>query len=264
MPQTEEEFLAGADATPAPEPAASPEPEPAAEEPETKAEPEAKAEDAKAEPDAEKPKQTPWFQKRIDDLTREKWDERRAREALQQERDNYRQALEKLRNPEGQPAAQADQQPKGMTQADFDKAVADRAAQLAQQRAFDESCNKVFEEGSKSFPDFQDALSNFKLLGGLPPVLIEAAIETDNAANVLYQLGKNPGEADRILRMSPTKMAVAVAKLASKPAEPLSVSKAPPPIKPIAGNGKVETDPEKMPVEQWMKWDEERQAKRRA
>ena len=92
------------------------------------------------------------------------------------------------------------------------------------------------------------------MLGGLQPAVVEAAMETGEAAKVLYELGKNPDEAARIMALPPTKMAVAVAKIAVKPSSAPAVSKAPPPIKSLNGSGgKVETDPSKMTMDEWEK-----------
>ena len=99
------------------------------------------------------------------------------------------------------------------------------------QREFDRSANDIYEKGVKEYPDFEQSLSNFKMLGGLQPAVVEAAMETGEAAKVLYELGKNPDEAARIMALPPTKMAVAVAKIAVKPSSAPAVSKAPPPIK---------------------------------
>lgn len=195
----------------------------------------------------EKPKQTPWFQRRIDDLTRERWEARREADRLQAE-------LATLRQPRQE--GQSDPVQQGLTQADVQRLAREEAGRIAATNEFNANCNGIFEQGNKAFPDFEASLGNFRLLGGLPPSLVEAAIEAGEPAKVLYELGKNPDEAARILALSPTRMAVAVAKIAAKPASPPPVSKAPPPIKSIVGSGRVETDPDKMSTAEWTKWRE--------
>ena len=150
----------------------------------------------------------------------------------------FMQAVDRLKRGQQPQEGQGDaaHPERGLIQADIER----RAAEIATQREFDRSCNDVFDKGSREFPDFGDALGNFRLLGGLPPSLVEAAIETGSAAAVLYELGKNPDEAARVMQMPPTRMAVAVAKLANKPATlaaPVPVSRAPAPIRPIAATG---------------------------
>lgn len=248
-------FLAGADATPAPAPEPE-QPAPAAE-PAPEAQTKAEATETPAEPETapdepEKPKQTPWFQKRIDELTRARWDA--AREA-----DQLRQEIAALR----QPQADADGNPVPVP-AD----PVEIARQMVEQQRFDDTCNSIYEKGAGEFTDFDQALANFRLLGGLPRPLIEAAQETDAPHAVLYDLGKNPEEAARILSLPPIRMAAAVAKLAAKTITPPApkVSKAPAPVVPVGGNGRAEKDPfsDDAPIDAWMKAHDEREAARRA
>ena len=202
------------------------------------------------EAEPEKPKQTPWWQKRIDDITREKHDARR-------EADNLRAQLTALAAPDPatqpDPAQPAGQQPKQMTQAQIDAMVDQRAEQKRQAADFNAKCNETFDKGKADFPDFEQSLANFRLLGGMPPSLIEAALETGEGHKVLYELGKNPDDAARIMQMPPARMAVAVARLAMAPAKQATISKAPAPISPI-GSGVVTTaDPsDKDSMDAWI------------
>lgn len=205
----------------------------------------------KAEGEGEKSKQTPWFTRRIDELTFHRREAERENERLKAELQRLSQPQDGQGNPQPKPP---------MTQADIDRLVEQRAAERAQQAEFDRSCNAIYEQGSKAFPDFDASLGNFRLLGGLPPTLVEAAVETGEGAKVLYELGRNPDEAARILALTPARMAVAVAKIASRPPAPPPVSKAPSPIKPIAASGRVETDPNKMSAAEWMAWREKQVA----
>jgi hypothetical protein len=127
-------FLAGADATPAPETPAA-EPEKAAEAaPEAEEKPEATATPEEAETaadDADKPKQTPWFQKRIDELTREKHDARREAERLAQE-------ISALRQPQTDDEGNPVQPPADPV------AI---ARQMVEQQRFDDACNQIYEKG---------------------------------------------------------------------------------------------------------------------
>jgi hypothetical protein len=185
--------------------------------------------------DQPKVEKTPaWVQKRIDQLTAEKYQERQGREAAEK-----RLSEQQFTAPE-QTNAPAD--------------VETRAKQLIAQRDFDSSCNKVYEAGKSEFSDFDAALQNFSLLGGLPPSFLEATTQLPDGHRVLYQLGKDPEQASRILNLPPIPMALELAKLiAAKPAAK-PVSRAPSPISPIDGTGRVETDPEKMPIKEWMQW----------
>lgn len=273
---TEEEFLNGSPEpqnvielpaeVPAPPVAEKPASEPAAEDPEEPKAEGATEPEAKPEGEGDKPKQTPWFQRRIDELIFRSNEAQQRAQRLEAELDGIRKAAT-TPPPSEDPAAAKP----ALSEADVDRRANEKAQQIAEgiaaKREFDNACNGVFEKGTKDYADFDSALSNFRLLGGLPPTLVEAAIESGEAPKVLYELGKNPDEAARILQMSPTRMAVAVAKLAAKqppppPAPP--VSKAPSPIKPLAGAARVETDPDQMSTEEWMAWHDAREAKKRA
>lgn len=249
-------FIAGADATPVPDAPASGTPDPAAEKAaETAAQPEGDQPEAGKEGEGEeKPKQTPWFQKRIDELTRLRYEEKRRADAYEAELARFRQ-----------PASGESQQPGEQPNQPARDPVEVAKEQLLQEQAvqsFNDRCNGIYEQGTKDFPDFEQTLTNFRYLGGLPPALVQAAAEAGDAHKILYGLGKNPDEAARILSLPPAAMGAALAKMAAAPAAAKPVSAAPPPIKPIAGQGRVETDPDKMPIDQWMKWHDDQQAKR--
>lgn len=187
-----------------------------------------------------KPKHKPWFQERIDQLTREKHDERRAREALEA-------TLAEMRTNPDNP------QPK----ADVQTLAKQEAAKIVEQQRFDDKCNEVYSSGKAEFQDFDDTIANFRMLGGLPVPVLEAVNQLPDAHKVLYALGSDMDEAARILNMAPVPMAVALAKLSMSPAKAKPVSNAPPPINPIGGQARGgETDPEKMSIDEWMKWRE--------
>ena len=199
-------------------------------------------EEAKSDPEPEpepKPKHKPWFQERIDQLTREKYDERRQREALEAEVSRFREA-----NPDLPP--------------DRVSEVKAEAEKIVAQDKFNEKCNNVYSSGAEEFPDFDEKLGNFRHLGGLPAQVLEAVTEFPDAHKVLHALGSNMDEAMRIFSLPPVPMAVALAKLSAAPVKAKPVSNAPPPIKPIIGMPKAgEPDPDKMSMEDWYKWRED-------
>ena len=186
-------------------------------------------------------KETPaWVQRRIDQLTREKHEERRKREALEAQ-------LTK-------PAETSTDTPPSQEQ------IEARAGQLAQaqlkQAKFDEACNTAYTKGKSEFQDFDDTLRTFGMLGGLTPEFLEVATDLPDGHKVLYALGKNPEEASRVLCLPPLKMAAELARMADKLGKtaPKPVSGAPAPITPVDGTTRVEKDPEKMSMDDWMRW----------
>lgn len=203
------------------------------------------AQETPPEPDPDAEERTK-AQKRIDRLTREKWEARRETAALSARLSEIERQQQATRDPNAPLSPQ-----------DFQRAVEQRATEQRQQETFNAQCDEVFDAGTKEFPDFEASLGNFRTLGGLSPALIEAAIETDAAAKVLHYLGKNLEEAETILKLSPARMGAAVAKLASKVSAappPKPVTKAPAPIKPLASTSTVSDDQEPKDPDAWTKW----------
>lgn len=199
------------------------------------------APEEKAE-EAPQPKHKPWFQERIDQLTREKYDERRKTEALEATLADLRKA-----DPD-----------KPIQTGDIERLAAAKVDEMIKARQFDDKCNEVYSSGKTDFSDFDDTIANFRMLGGLPVPVLEAVNQLPDAHKVLYALGQDMDEAARILNLAPVPMAVALAKLSMSPVKAKPVSNAPPPIRPIDGNTRGgESDPEKMSMNDWMKWRED-------
>ena len=165
----------------------------------------------------------------------------------------------------------------------------DRAAvQLAaKQMLFDQQCNESAELGRKAHPDFDVTLSELRkvapLIDGagrpmLAPEFVEAALATGRGHEVLYALGKDKPEADRIMSLAPMKQAVELERFAAKLAPEGSESgkpdegvieqgqrivreaSAPLPIPRVIGRGTVRElrlDDPNLPTSEWM---ERRQA----
>lgn len=207
------------------------------------------------EEDAPKPKAAPWFQKRIDELTRQRHEAERQLAAERAE-------LARLRAG-AQPQQQQPAPPPGYVPAELVQA---KAAELLEQTRFVEECNAVAATGSEKFPDFSEAVDNISRLVDrteqLNP-LLQAVTELgrEDGARVYYELGKNPEKAAALLAMPPAKMAVALARMAATPAKPVAVTKAPEPIRPIGSGGVRNSGPPDDPRE-YARWREEQLAKR--
>jgi len=184
----------------------------------------------------EKPKHKPWFQARIDELTREKHDERRAREALETK---LRQ-MEALTPEESQPGIDPD-------------AVKREAEALVQRQQFDQRCNDVYSSGAKDFPDFDEKLGQFRHLGGLPQPFLDAVTQLPDAHKVLHALGSDLDQAAHIMSLPPVQMGLALARISS-PSTARPISNAPPPIKPIDGSPRGEKSPDDMSFAEWEEW----------
>lgn len=208
-----------------------------------------------SKPESKSKGQVPWFQRRIDALTREKSETIRQAAAIAEENRQLREALQAKANGQGE------QKPEEQRQQATPKApegdIETRAAQIAAQREFDRNCNDIYSKGKDAYPDFDDSLKSYANLGGLTPAFIEATMEAGDAHVILQTLAQDMDEASRIMALSPTRQAVALAKVAAKLQAAPKTSSAPPPIKPLNGGGaSVEKDPEKMPMKEWLAWRE--------
>jgi hypothetical protein len=191
---------------------------------ETSTEPGAGQTTEAVEPAAQDKPKNDWVQRRIDQLTREKHEEKRQREALEQQLRQYQQ-----------PAEQTQQPQQRQMSADEIRAEAKR---LIQQEKFDEACNKVFDAGKTEFAgEWDSSLRTFQMLGGASPEFLEAVTSMDAGHKVLHHLGQNPEVAERVLSLPPLRMALELARLETTvgQAKPKPVSQAPAPINPIGG-----------------------------
>ena len=257
--------------------------------PEPSEKPEAEAEQGEntgAEQEADpiekaKEKTPPWFQKRMDEMTWKLNEERREREELERrlnekkvddfkppafekpkptreqfdyDDDAFLEALTDWKlekyNHEHQAKTQAQQQ-------------VDAEAQQAQ--TFNEKRTATMERGIGKFEDFAQTIN--ALPGDVMNAQVAATlVETPNSEDVVYFLGKNVQEAQRISRLNPIQMAIEIGAISTKlsTAPSKKITSAPEPIKPLSGSsGVAKKDPSQMTDKEYSKWRRERIKKRR-
>lgn len=216
------------------------------------------AEQSTEEPEGESEEQgkkrTPWYQTRIDQITREKHEERRQREALEARLAEY----------ESQQARQDDDQ-----DPDIESLVAQRLeqqkreeSQRQQSQKYQQALDSTYAKGVKEFQDFDDALGNLGKIGGVPADMAQDVFEFENAHKIFHHLGSNLDEAadltSRWQSLTPVQRAKELFQLEqrlNKPS-PKPVSSAPPPVKPLASTSGHSGDPSKMSMEEWVAWRE--------
>ena len=112
----------------------------------------------------------------------------------------------------------------GETTAAYNERIRLEAERLVAQREFNAACERMNDAGTKAWGgEFTEAINQIRELVDRNDqrsvagyfALLEAAAETGNGHQVLYELGKNSELAERLMLASPTKMAVGVAKLAA-------------------------------------------------
>lgn len=194
-------------------------------------------------------KRTPWFQTRIDELTRARHDERRRADEAQQQALRYQQQLAAL-----QQGYQPDQQPQHQAQeVDVRTLAQQEAARMVADQRFNEQCNRIYDQGTKEFQDFPTAVANLQMLG-VSREFLELATSSDAGAKLLHHLGTDLDETARLLTLPPVQMARELTRLEFKlaqPAAPKPVSKAPAPISPLGSSSSTDVDPTRMSDSEW-------------
>lgn len=191
------------------------------------------------------PKREPWYQKRIDELTKARREaERRA------------EALEAIVN-----QGKTTETPK-LTTAD----PVQLAKEIAANERLNDAANRTYEAGKAAHPDFDQAVQQMAQITDLSQRkdFLEAVTSLPNAHDVYYHLGKNPDEAAHVLSLPPVRMAIEIANISAKVGRPKPQSKAPAPVTPIKPasipSGELSDD---LPLDEWMRRRNEAKSKKR-
>jgi len=194
-----------------------------------------------------------WMQKRINFITGQKYEaERTAEEAVLARKAaeaRLEEMLAKLNKTEPTTTTTTPEPQKAaLTEEEVERRALEKAAQIAKANEFTKACNTVADAGKKQYKEeWDEALSNLNLVGalgkGVPPTFLENVIELKDPHKVLHYLGMKAEEGERISRLTPTKMAIELARieaaLAAPPVEPKPpVSNAPAPVIPVGGQAK--------------------------
>jgi hypothetical protein len=208
-------------------------------------------EQTQEETEGDKPKEKPWFVKRLERQRAQLAEKERQLAIAEQLLQATQAATGETEQQQQLPAQQS------LSEADVNK----RAQEIVAQQQFNAQCDATFQEGIKAFgPEFDAGLGTLREMGIIAATpeartFIEAALDTGKAHIVLHHLAQNPDDADRISSLTPTKMAIEMDRIArGNSAQAKPISKAPPPVKPLSRPVKVEDDPNKMSVDEWLIW----------
>lgn len=171
--------------------------------------------------------------------------------------------------PEADPAVADGEQPVRAdfkTKAEFDTAVQAEANRRVAVQEFNAKCNAVEDKGSKAFgAKWNTAKSQLGILddeGRIPLELLSTALETDDPAKVLFELGSDIEKATEFMAMTPLRRAIAMAKIADAKAPVRQQSRAPAPVDPIGGKGSGDDKPsDRDSDEEWNRKEEARERK---
>lgn len=135
--------------------------------------------------------------------------------------------------------------------------------QQAQEKAV-EAFSKRAKELRAEHEDFDEVIE----APVFSPVMRTAILHSENGPAIAYHLGRpeNREVADRIRALPPEVQAYEIGRLETKLVLAKNTRKptgAPPPIKPVGMSGGAPAkDPSEMSIDEWMKWDRERQAEK--
>jgi hypothetical protein len=207
----------------------------------TETESEAESE-TEQETETEVVKKESGVQKRIDELTREKYQARQRAEQIERENESLRAFLQQQVNNE-------------VPRVDIEELVKQEATRQRETDRFNEACNKTYDLGQKEFNDFDATVSNLQVVG-VTPQFLDLVASSDAGHKVLHYLGTHLEEADKLIRMPPHQMGRALAILEMNIGNSKQkVSKVPPPITPLSGKTVAgKKDPAVMTDDEYMKW----------
>lgn len=223
------------------------------------------------------------FQKRIAELVEQRNDERRAREATERRLDQLvEMMMARPETPKAPPEPQApptleahgyDEQKYQAAFLEYAKAEARREAQeaLKAERAREQAEAKAQSfktreaEFLKATPDYQSVV--YDPTTPISPVMAEIIAESDVGPQLAYHLAKNREVARALYNLPPTAAARELGKIEArlsqpKPEAPRIPTAPPPPPRVDAVEPEVNRDPDKMSMNDWLKWREKQIARR--
>lgn len=188
--------------------------------------------DVETETEVEQPVKVDRTQRRIDKLTKNKYD-------LEAKVAELEGKLSKV-TPDTQSLGIDEETLQSFVQEEGRKvaeAMRAQAEQETKQKAFNDKCNKIFKEGSKENPDFAKVVENLNKNGFAEDTnFFVNVVDSDNPVKLINYLNDNLDEMDELIAMDPKDQLKALAKLDFKLGNESQVkmSNAPEPIKPLS------------------------------
>jgi hypothetical protein len=151
--------------------------------------------------------------------------------------------------------------PTNLTEAQVEK----RARAIVEAQTYQDNLVKINDTGEKAFgKEWAKALDNLVTLGTVEMDTMQAIMATDDASKVLYELGKNPSEYQRIMDLPKARQHTEFVKLSLKETPKPKPSNAPAPTEPLAARVTPSSDlSDKDDDDTWYKKRAEQRAARR-
>jgi len=126
------------------------------------------------------------------------------------------------------------------------------ATRIVQQQNYARELETTNSAGEKAYgKDWSASLENLATLGTVEMDVMQGILGTDAPAKVLYELGKNPAEYQRIMELEPHRRQTEFVKLSLQPAK-AKPSNAPAPTEPVKARVSPSVEmSDKMTDEQW-------------
>ena len=127
------------------------------------------------------------------------------------------------------------------------------AERAREQRVAREWTDKV-EKVRAVAPDFDEAFANVAEITFAQSTL-DAVAGHEKGAEIAYLLGKDPVKAYQIASLPPIQQLMAIGEIAAKTnlTRPKTVTNAPPPVKPISGKSSI-VDPNSLSTKEWVEY----------
>lgn len=202
------------------------------------------------------------FQKRVNELTRKYYDERREREATAARLQQLEAELSSYRNPppdpNTDPAAYVQHLAREEARSMIERERQQMAQQQEQQRfqTLAQSYSQREEVYAAQHPDYADAVEAFVAMAGPSPALAEVLMSSEHGPAVAHYLGKHLDEAATLLALPVHLQAAHVARLEARVSAPKakSTTKAPDPVPTLGGSSAVSKDPSRMSYEDYKRF----------
>jgi len=200
--------------------------------------------DAEKATDADKAARA--LQRRVDRLTREKYQLRAENEQLRAPRQS-----------EGDP----------QTGDDVETRAQALAREMTEAKEFNDRCNDVFDKGIKASKQFAESLKVFaEEVGapfdakGKPSALMTAVLDADEPHKLIIYLANEPDKAAELAGLTPSRQIRRIAQLEKEmaDAEKPQRSDAPKPAQPVRAAAGIDKEPDPKDTARWIKWENEK------
>ena len=134
-----------------------------------------------------------------------------------------------------------------------EQATQQEKAQAAQREHETKWLNKV-EKFTALQPDYEEVVGSADI-NFVDPIVFESIKASPMGAEIAYYLARNPDEAEDIGNMTGIAGVLAIGELGAKLAsKKVSVTKTPPPARPLGNKAAATVNPDKMSYEDFVKW----------